>query len=139
MESRRHACRFPESESPAGFWENLVTGTDMVTENNRRWPVGLHGTPGRFGKLVEYHLFDAPFFAVHGKQAAVSRDTALQRLFPIDWHTYHQAFGLQCSNCFLNQPCKAALPAIEGNCSAGLATKIVHALIQMSAIISRAQ
>ena len=72
IQSWLHACRFPESESPAGFWENLVTGTDMVTENDRRWPVGLHGTPGRFGKLVEYHLFDAPFFAVHGKQAAVS-------------------------------------------------------------------
>jgi hypothetical protein len=43
----------------------------MVTENERRWPVGLHGTPGRFGKLVEYHLFDAPFFSVHGKQAQV--------------------------------------------------------------------
>lgn len=64
--------RFPESESPTGFWENLVSGTDMVTENDRRWPVGLHGTPGRFGKLIEYHLFDAPFFSVHGKQAQVS-------------------------------------------------------------------
>ena len=48
-----------------------MSGTDMVTENERRWPVGLHGTPGRFGKLVEYHLFDAPFFSVHGKQAQV--------------------------------------------------------------------
>ena len=66
-------CRFPESESPTGFWENLVSGTDMVTENDRRWPVGLHGTPGRFGKLIEYHLFDAPFFSVHGKQASVGR------------------------------------------------------------------
>lgn len=67
----RQRCRFPESESPTGFWENLVSGTDMVTENDRRWPVGLHGTPGRFGKLIEYHLFDAPFFSVHGKQASV--------------------------------------------------------------------
>ena len=45
----------------------------MITENDRRWPVGLHGTPARFGKLVEYHLFDAPFFSVHGKQAQVRR------------------------------------------------------------------
>jgi len=43
----------------------------MVTENNRRWPVGLHGTPGRFGKLLEYVNFDATFFSVHGKQASV--------------------------------------------------------------------
>jgi hypothetical protein len=53
------------------FWENLLSGRDMVTENARRWPVGLHETPKRFGKLVEYHLFDAPFFSVHGKQAQV--------------------------------------------------------------------
>ena len=43
----------------------------MVTENGRRWPVGLHGTPARFGKLLEYVNFDATFFAVHGKQASV--------------------------------------------------------------------
>lgn len=69
--------RFPESESPTQFWENLVAGTDMVTENDRRWPVGLHGTPGRFGKLIEYHLFDAPFFSVHGKQASVRSSPVL--------------------------------------------------------------
>jgi len=73
-----NACRFPESESPTGFWENLVSGTDMVTENDRRWPVGLHGTPGRFGKLIEYHLFDAPFFSVHGKQASVGLCSLIQ-------------------------------------------------------------
>ena len=43
----------------------------MVTENARRWPVGLHGTPARFGKLLDYVSFDATFFAVHGKQASV--------------------------------------------------------------------
>ena len=43
----------------------------MVTENARRWPVGLHGTPARFGKLLDYVNFDATFFAVHGKQASV--------------------------------------------------------------------
>ena len=42
----------------------------MVTEDSRRWPVGLHGTPARFGKLLEYANFDATFFAVHGKQAS---------------------------------------------------------------------
>ena len=63
--------RFPESESPSAFWANLAGGIDMVTENGRRWPVGLHGTPARFGKLLEYVNFDATFFAVHGKQASV--------------------------------------------------------------------
>lgn len=52
----------------------------MVTENARRWPVGLHETPKRFGKLIEYHLFDAPFFSVHGKQAQVRTTTFLWNL-----------------------------------------------------------
>jgi hypothetical protein len=73
--------RFPESESPSAFWANLANGVDMVTENNRRWPVGLHGTPGRFGKLLEYVNFDATFFSVHGKQASV-RAPPLQPLRP---------------------------------------------------------
>ena len=50
----------------------------MCTQDNRRWPVGLHGTPERFGKLVEYNLFDASFFSVHGKQAQVSCALLLQ-------------------------------------------------------------
>ncbi len=43
----------------------------MVTLDGRRWPAGLHNTPARFGKLVEYDRFDASFFSVHGKQAQV--------------------------------------------------------------------
>ncbi|KAK9904717.1 hypothetical protein WJX75_001194 [Coccomyxa subellipsoidea] len=81
------SCRFPESETPTQFWENLVAGTDMVTENDRRWPVGLHGTPGRFGKMVEYHLFDAPFFSVHGKQAS-KMDPQMRKLLEVT----HEAF-----------------------------------------------
>ena len=79
-----------------------MTGTDMVTENDRRWPVGLHGTPGRFGKLVEYHLFDAPFFAVHGKQAAVSHSISLHA--PCNWlaHLLQSLQpAVQCSDCLV--------------------------------------
>lgn len=63
--------RFPESESSTHFWSNLLNGRDMVTLDGRRWPAGLHNTPARFGKLVEYDRFDASFFSVHGKQAQV--------------------------------------------------------------------
>ena len=49
----------------------------MVTLDGRRWPAGLHNTPARFGKLVEYDRFDASFFSVHGKQAQVGRPVAL--------------------------------------------------------------
>ena len=43
----------------------------MVTSNDKRWPVGLHGTPPRSGKVPDYEKFDASFFSVHGKQAQV--------------------------------------------------------------------
>ena len=65
------SCRFPESGNASEFWSNLVAGRDMVTSDDRRWPVGLHGTPPRSGKVPDYEKFDAPFFSVHGKQAQV--------------------------------------------------------------------
>ena len=65
------SCRFPESGNASEFWSNLVAGRDMVTSDDRRWPVGLHGTPPRSGKVPDYEKFDASFFAVHGKQAQV--------------------------------------------------------------------
>ena len=30
------SCRFPESRSPAQFWDNLASGRDMVTEDSQR-------------------------------------------------------------------------------------------------------
>jgi len=64
-------ARFPDSGSSSQFWDNLRDGRDMVTLDGRRWPAGLHNTPGRFGKLLEFDRFDASFFSVHGKQAQV--------------------------------------------------------------------
>jgi fatty acid synthase len=32
--------RFPESENIQKFWDNLEAGVDMVTEDERRWPIG---------------------------------------------------------------------------------------------------
>lgn len=71
----------------------------MVTENARRWPVGLHETPKRFGKLIEYHLFDAPFFSVHGKQAQVcSATTVLYNRMHGAPQSGHMCY-VQLSNC----------------------------------------
>ena len=36
------ACRLPESRNVEEFWENLINGRDMVTEDDRRWPPGTH-------------------------------------------------------------------------------------------------
>lgn len=66
------SCRFPESNGPSEFWSNLMNGKDMVTADDRRWPVGFQGLPPRTGKLPGFDKFDAAFFSVHGKQAQVS-------------------------------------------------------------------
>ena len=50
----------------------------MVTEDDTKWPrKSFPEVPARFGKLKEneYLSFDASFFQVHGKQAAVSSPT----------------------------------------------------------------
>uniref|UniRef100_A0A8P4GFA7 Fatty acid synthase n=1 Tax=Dicentrarchus labrax TaxID=13489 RepID=A0A8P4GFA7_DICLA len=61
--------RLPESNNLEEFWENLLNGVDMVTEDNRRWTPGLYGLPKRNGKLKDISHFDAAFFGVHPKQA----------------------------------------------------------------------
>ena len=32
--------RYPESDNIKEFWDNLVTGADILTSDDRRWPVG---------------------------------------------------------------------------------------------------
>ncbi|KAM9837458.1 fatty acid synthase [Aulostomus maculatus] len=61
--------RLPESDNLEEFWENLINGVDMVTEDDRRWTPGLYGLPKRNGKLKDISHFDAAFFGVHPKQA----------------------------------------------------------------------
>ncbi|KAM4715440.1 fatty acid synthase isoform 2-T2 [Anableps anableps] len=61
--------RLPESDNLEEFWENLINGVDMVTEDDRRWTPGLYGLPKRNGKLKDISHFDARFFGVHPKQA----------------------------------------------------------------------
>ncbi|XP_041672485.1 fatty acid synthase [Cheilinus undulatus] len=63
------AGRLPESDNLEEFWENLIGGVDMVTEDDRRWTPGLYGLPKRNGKLKDISKFDATFFGVHPKQA----------------------------------------------------------------------
>uniref|UniRef100_A0A8C3V264 Fatty acid synthase n=1 Tax=Catharus ustulatus TaxID=91951 RepID=A0A8C3V264_CATUS len=43
------AGRLPESENLQEFWENLLNGVDMVTEDDRRWKPGIYGLPKRNG------------------------------------------------------------------------------------------
>lgn len=43
--------RLPESNNLEEFWENLIRGVDMVTEDIRRW------TPGEFGWILLIFFF----------------------------------------------------------------------------------
>ncbi|XP_045464695.1 fatty acid synthase-like [Harmonia axyridis] len=61
--------RFPESNNVDEFRQQLLDGIDMITNDPRRWPAGLHGLPERFGRLKNLTHFDAQYFGVHAKQA----------------------------------------------------------------------
>ncbi|XP_029454886.1 fatty acid synthase [Rhinatrema bivittatum] len=78
------AGRLPESDNLHEFWENLLNGVDMVTEDDRRWKPGLYGLPRRNGKLKEINKFDASFFGVHPKQAH-TMDPQLRLLLEISY------------------------------------------------------
>uniref|UniRef100_A0A8D0GNS8 Fatty acid synthase n=1 Tax=Sphenodon punctatus TaxID=8508 RepID=A0A8D0GNS8_SPHPU len=78
------AGKLPESENLQEFWENLLNGVDMVTEDDRRWKPGIYGLPKRNGKLKDVSKFDASFFGVHPKQAN-TMDPQLRLLLEVSY------------------------------------------------------
>uniref|UniRef100_A0A8C3PVK3 Fatty acid synthase n=1 Tax=Chrysolophus pictus TaxID=9089 RepID=A0A8C3PVK3_CHRPC len=78
------AGKLPESENLQEFWENLLNGVDMVTEDDRRWKPGIYGLPKRNGKLKDIKKFDASFFGVHPKQAH-TMDPQLRLLLEVSY------------------------------------------------------
>nr|XP_023011970.1 fatty acid synthase-like [Leptinotarsa decemlineata] len=64
--------RFPECENVEQFKEALFQGVDLISEDDRRYPAGLAGTPRRLGKIPEIKKFDAAFFGIHPTQADFS-------------------------------------------------------------------
>ncbi|NXL79375.1 FAS synthase, partial [Leptocoma aspasia] len=78
------AGRLPESENLQEFWDNLINGVDMVTEDDRRWKPGIYGLPKRNGKLKDISKFDASFFGVHPKQAN-TMDPQLRLLLEVSY------------------------------------------------------
>ncbi|XP_075224694.1 fatty acid synthase-like [Lycorma delicatula] len=63
--------KLPESNNIEEFKDQLFAGVDLITDDERRWPSGIHGLPTRTGKLKDLQYFDATFFGVHAKQAHV--------------------------------------------------------------------
>lgn len=79
------SCRFPESDSPFEFFQNLLSKRDLVTSDDRRWKEKVKDLPLRFGKLKQnLNVFDNQFFSVHGKQAE-KMDPQLRLLLEISY------------------------------------------------------
>ena len=78
------SCRLPESDNLEEFWHNLIEKRDMVTEDDRRWPPGLHDLPRRNGKLKDISKFDAEFFRINPTQAH-AMDPQLRVLFEVTY------------------------------------------------------
>ena len=84
------SCRLPESNNLEDFWDNLVEGRDMVTEDDRRWTPGLHDLPQRNGKLKNISCFDAEFFRINPTQAH-TMDPQLRLLFEVTYEAITDA------------------------------------------------
>ncbi|NWR76452.1 FAS synthase, partial [Centropus unirufus] len=84
------AGKLPESANLEEFWENLLNGVDMVTEDDRRWKPGIYGLPKRNGKLKDLSKFDASFFGVHPKQAH-TMDPQLRMILEVSYEAFLDA------------------------------------------------
>jgi fatty acid synthase len=79
------SCRFPESDSPHEFFQNLLNQRDMVTGDTRRWKEKIEDLPERSGKIKQnLSFFDNRFFNVHGKQAE-KMDPQLRLLLEVSY------------------------------------------------------
>ncbi|MDR3462067.1 MAG: beta-ketoacyl synthase N-terminal-like domain-containing protein, partial [Beijerinckiaceae bacterium] len=97
-------CRFPGAESPAAFWENLLSGRDSIGEIPKgRWSINdfFEPEPGEARKkgrsyskwggfLDDVDRFDAPFFGISPREAAMMDPQ--ERLFmECAWHALEDA------------------------------------------------
>ncbi|KAK3611423.1 hypothetical protein CHS0354_027151 [Potamilus streckersoni] len=56
------ACRLPLSRNAEEFWENLMSGMDLIGPT--RWPPGLYGLPPCIGAIQDIDRFDSKFFHI---------------------------------------------------------------------------
>lgn len=61
--------RLPESDNVKEFRDHLLSNEDIITADDRRWPVGFLGLPERSAKLRDLTKFDAGLFGVNQKVA----------------------------------------------------------------------
>ncbi|CAG7832810.1 unnamed protein product [Allacma fusca] len=73
--------RFPKSENVDIFWEKLIEGKDLISENNTRWDAKAYQIPRRIGSIGSVDKFDASFFGVSNTQAnTVEPKTSMQTI-----------------------------------------------------------
>ncbi len=63
------SCCLPESKNSYEFWDNLISGTDMVKKTNKRFPTGINQIPERMGIMPDIETFDNMLFGINSKQA----------------------------------------------------------------------
>ena len=74
--------RFPSSNSLSEFWDHLISGKDLVTSCEARFPLHHHGLPSRIGQINSPEKFDAAFFGV-GKAQAACLDPQIRMLLEV--------------------------------------------------------
>ncbi|KAF7995900.1 hypothetical protein HCN44_007007 [Aphidius gifuensis] len=78
------AGSFPDSENIKKLQENLMNKVDLISDDDRRWKLDHPDIPQGSGKILNLDKFDASFFGVHYKLAAVM-DPSCRMLME---HTY---------------------------------------------------
>ncbi|HEX4727138.1 MAG TPA: beta-ketoacyl synthase N-terminal-like domain-containing protein, partial [Jatrophihabitans sp.] len=85
------ACRLPQADGPAAFWQLLREGRDAITEaSERRWPAAVVGNHRRGGFLDQVDSFDAGFFGISPKEAA-AMDPQQRLVLELAWEALEQA------------------------------------------------
>jgi amino acid adenylation domain-containing protein len=92
------AGRFPGAADVDQFWQNLLTGVDSVSnfsaaELDPSVPAALAADPryvAARGILADVELFDAPFFGITPKEAALM-DPQQRVLFEVSWEALESA------------------------------------------------
>lgn len=95
------ACRFPQADTPAAFWELLWNGVDVIGEiPAERWDVDAHydsdpETPHKMyvregGYLQDVYCFDPTFFGIPPREVA-TMDPQQRILLEVCWEALEDA------------------------------------------------